>query len=433
MLYSLLSALIFTTSITGLIRFRHNIIPRFLIVLTNFTLVFLFASEIGQETTFLMLLCSILIVWVFSTGGKKNIILAFMGYIFSICLNFACSITAMWVFKIPLRILSTRYANIFSLIFLIFEVIIMVFFNVFLMQKEIFTKTVTTKAKLSTYFALNLFCCVLIFILNFVIDKRLNYPMQFTYFNLFVYTLTFFLSTSFLYMMYKNLVSEHQKELAQFELQQLKDNNLALEKHYDRLLEYRHDNQNILLSLKAFIDQNDMESLTEYYNSILLTMNQPFEVGSSFLHELSNIEQLELRSILSIKTSVAHHENLDVFINIPQKVERLWLASYDSVRVVSILLDNAIEASSETTEKKLFISIVQLANYQTIRIMNSTPQIVESVNNLYQKGITTKSYGNGLGLRIIDKILSTYPTVLLETTYKNNFFIQTLNIAARGA
>lgn len=107
----------------------------------------------------------------------------------------------------------------------------------------------------------------------------------------------------------------------------------------------------------------------------------------------------------------------------PQMIE-----TEDLLRALGILLDNAIESSSEKggvvrvillqEEKELYLAVAN--NYDT----------APDLSALTRKGYTTKGGGHGTGLSSYRKILSGYRGCVSRTYLKDEMFVQELHIPA---
>ncbi len=78
------------------------------------------------------------------------------------------------------------------------------------------------------------------------------------------------------------------------------------------------------------------------------------------------------------------------------------VASGDVVVILGNLLQNAMEAVSDRTEKSIWVKLWQTPNELKIEVQNTGPWIEERLSSdIYKKGVTTKQQGCGLGLALI--------------------------------
>ena len=103
----------------------------------------------------------------------------------------------------------------------------------------------------------------------------------------------------------------------------------------------------------------------------------------------------------------------------------------DLITIISILCDNAIEATVLADEPKLSIAIFKMENQSVIVVENSTKEASIDVAPLKQRGFSTIGTGRGLGLANIEEILFRYDNVTLETESAQHRFVQLLSITPK--
>lgn len=103
---------------------------------------------------------------------------------------------------------------------------------------------------------------------------------------------------------------------------------------------------------------------------------------------------------------------------------------YEFARILGILLDNAIESSSECDNKIMNITFRNDAkNNRNLVIIENTYKDKEiNIDNIFNKGISSKENHTGLGLWEIRKILNKNNNVNLHTDKNNEYFVQQLEI-----
>lgn len=82
------------------------------------------------------------------------------------------------------------------------------------------------------------------------------------------------------------------------------------------------------------------------------------------------------------------------------------VTSGDVVLILGNLLQNSVEAVSDAVQKAVFVSLVQHADHLCILVQNSGPWIEDNLAAImYNRGMTTKQSGMGLGLALITEKL----------------------------
>lgn len=220
-----------------------------------------------------------------------------------------------------------------------------------------------------------------------------------------------------------------QTEAKQKSLQDLQDYTRNLETMYNSLRSFKHDYINILLSISGYIENCDMDELKKYFENKIFPTKNLIDQGDYKLDQLSNISVLEIKSLLSAKMIYAHESGIDVTIDIPDKVNCFPIDTVDLARILGIFLDNAIEATLETQQPQIGLNIIQNKTGVSIIISNRFQDNGEALHKLKQKGFSTKIGHQGIGLSNAQKIISSYDTVLLETTMQCGCFVQHMELA----
>ncbi len=222
-----------------------------------------------------------------------------------------------------------------------------------------------------------------------------------------------------------------QAEAKQKALQDLQDYTHNLEGMYNGLRSFKHDYVNILLSMAGYIENCDMEELKNFFKNEIFPTKNLIDQGDYKLNQLGNIGMLEIKSLLSAKMIYAHESGIDVTIDIPDKVDSFPMDTVDLARILGIFLDNAIEAALETEQPQAGLNIIQHETGVSIMISNRYQDSGIMLHQLKQKGCSTKTGHQGIGLSNAQKIISTYSNVLLETTMQCGCFTQHMELAAR--
>ncbi len=221
-----------------------------------------------------------------------------------------------------------------------------------------------------------------------------------------------------------------QTDAKQKALQDLQDYTSNLEVMYNGLRSFKHDYINILLSISGYIENGDVDELKNYFDNKIFPTKNLIDQGDYKLNQLGNIHVLEIKSLLSAKMIYAHESGIDVTIDIPDRVESFLIDTVDLARILGIFLDNAIEAALETELPQMGLNIIQNEAGVSIIISNRFRNDGTSLHMLKQKGFSTKTGHQGIGLSNAHKIISSYDNVLLETTMQCGCFTQHMELAA---
>ena len=211
-------------------------------------------------------------------------------------------------------------------------------------------------------------------------------------------------------------------------------NNLYLEKNirnyfemYNDMIEeslenmniYKHDQNNILLSIGGFLDNNDMVGLKKYFYEDIVN-NQNIENRS--LNGLVNIKNSPVKGLIYAKIIKANLSQVNLHVNIHSIIETFFMKDIDICKILGILIDNAIEASVESSEMLLNIGIWNDQCEVYIIISNSFKQ-EPIIYKMFEKGYSTKGTNRGLGLSIVkDFSEKKYTNMTISTKIEDNLF-----------
>ncbi|UNK19459.1 GHKL domain-containing protein [Paenibacillus sp. N3/727] len=209
------------------------------------------------------------------------------------------------------------------------------------------------------------------------------------------------------------------------QLAQLKDYAAQLEKIYDEFRGFRHDYANILLTLEDGIKREDWEQVKQVYENTVKPTGQLMRKNEYSFVKLRNLHVSEVKSILAAKIIMAQQMKIDVTLEIEETIHDIPMDLISFTRILSILLDNAIEAAAKTEAPKLWIVFLEDRSIQRITIENSCGENV-SLRRLGERGYSTKGKGRGLGLYNVQHILKQHKFASLETEAGSNVFSQTL-------
>ena len=180
--------------------------------------------------------------------------------------------------------------------------------------------------------------------------------------------------------------------------------------------------------MQYYIDNGNIKALQQYYHNKILPDTEILSNNDFYLSKLYLIEDPALKSLIYTKLITILNYNLLLTLELTETIPNLPMDSLILCRVLGILLDNAIEASLESTDKNILLAIVYTETEITFIITNSTLPLKAPVSRLSDKGYSTKINHSGLGLSTAARLIDPLPHVSLTTEYQAGFFRQTLEI-----
>ena len=248
-------------------------------------------------------------------------------------------------------------------------------------------------------------------------------------FSFFLLGLVFFTSlytyVSLMKARHRRLQRENEQKSLQFYTDELERQQIAVQK-------FKHDYQNILLSMQAFIEESDWEGLEHYFSTKIEATSKTIAKDCFALQDLHKIKVREIKGILAAKLVLAQNMGLAVSFEADGDVENIPLDSVALVRMLGIILDNAIDALAELGHGKLLVGCFKEDENLLIIIQNTCRSDILAPHQLERQGFSTKGEGRGFGLSNLFEIAKSFPNVLLETRIVENNFIQKLTILQKG-
>ena len=196
---------------------------------------------------------------------------------------------------------------------------------------------------------------------------------------------------------------------------------------HDNVRGFKHDFDNIVTTIGGYIKTEDMEGLKKYY----LELEDDCEkVNNLYVLNPEVVNNYGIYNLLTKKYNEADSKNIKVNISFLLDLGNLHMKIYEFARILGILLDNAIEASSECEEKIINLSFRNdTKNSRELIIVENTYNEKDiDTEKIFKKGVSGKKNHTGLGLWEVRKIIKKNNNVNLYTSKNEKFFSQTLEI-----
>ncbi|MGL6299821.1 hypothetical protein ACR31S_06330 [Streptococcus iniae] len=113
--------------------------------------------------------------------------------------------------------------------------------------------------------------------------------------------------------------------------------NVYLEKLYQKIRSFRHDYDNILLTLSASIETGNLETVKIVYHEIMLKLNSVVDSTVSLrVEQLSKIRNKNARILLAMKHLEAQGKGINLNYRICQSLGTPSLSEMDLMTVVAV-------------------------------------------------------------------------------------------------
>lgn len=252
-------------------------------------------------------------------------------------------------------------------------------------------------------------------------------PTSLIVLSLAVLLVYFFIS---LYSLFRTSKLEQTEQL----LEEEKMYNKTLNTLHDNIRGFKHDFNNIVQAIGGYVTTNNIDGLKLYYRDLLkdCQINNNLAVLNPEL-----INNPAIYSLLADKYYKAEELNIQINLEVFVDLNNLNIKTYELTRILGILLDNAIEASSKCENKVINITFRRNKSNKTLIIIQNTYTNKDiNIDRIFEKGYTSKednandenSKNHGLGLWEVRKYLRKHTNLDLFTTKNEEFFTQQFEI-----
>ncbi len=221
--------------------------------------------------------------------------------------------------------------------------------------------------------------------------------------------------------------------------------NEKISKKYDELLDVmksyesdieeqrtlRHETKNEFATIKCKLqDKEDNKTIIEYIDSVI---GEKEKAGSTNYSKFKYLPSNGLKGFFYYKCTEAEKKGISVSVNISKQIENSFLKDIetkdfkDLARIIGVYLDNAIEASSTSEDKKLGIEMYLIKEKIEIIITNTFNNEI-NLDKIGKESFSTKGKHRGHGLLLVNKILSENNKFEAKNEIRGNIYIQSLKI-----
>ena len=210
-------------------------------------------------------------------------------------------------------------------------------------------------------------------------------------------------------------------------LQSAEEYNHTLRILHDNVRGFKHDFDNIVTTIGGYIRTNDMEGLKDYYVQL---EDDCQRVNNLYILNPDVVNNDGIYNLLTKKYNEAESKDIKVNISFLLDLNTLNMKIYEFARILGILLDNAIEASSECEEKIINLTFRndEKNHRQLIIVENTYNNKDVDTEKIFEKGVSGKDNHTGLGLWEVRKIIKKNNNTNLHTSKNEKYFSQQLEI-----
>lgn len=202
-----------------------------------------------------------------------------------------------------------------------------------------------------------------------------------------------------------------------------------LEELQQEIRAFRHDFTNLFSGLTLQAQEGDLAGIQAFMKETSSYFDTKLGNEIQQMDGLKNIQPYALRSLLTAKLAAMRKLHIQTVLEVLRPMYSVQIiGTEDLLRVLGILLDNAMEA---VPEENGAVRIVLLQEEKELYLaVANTYEAAPDLSALARKGYTTKGAGHGTGLSSYRKIISGYRGCVTRTYLKDEMFVQELHIPA---
>ena len=243
-----------------------------------------------------------------------------------------------------------------------------------------------------------------------------------------VYVIFFLIILIYLNSKFSDKLQAEILQQKDIQLAELAKHSQHIEKLYEEIRSFRHDYVNVLMSIQSGLELRDLDAIQKIYDTVLSKTVTQFSDQKYDIASLSRISNIAVKSVLSAKLREAHEKRIKLEIEIEENLNLSVIDTLDIITILSILLDNAIEATLLTKRPILKFAFFHHNGYLVCIVENSTLQETVSRSDIFKKGYSTKGNSRGIGLTKVMKILDRYPNASIQTKSSHYSFSQVIKL-----
>ncbi|MDZ5472195.1 GHKL domain-containing protein [Bacillus sp. 31A1R] len=177
-----------------------------------------------------------------------------------------------------------------------------------------------------------------------------------------------------------------------------------IEKMSFQMRSHSHDFHNHVEVLQGLLEDDKYEEAKLYMESIHTAVGKIQSRTFPFQQPIVN-------ALLQAKTTHAAQQGIDILVTSNEAILFPQMMSYDMVRLLGNLIDNAIEELEDvqTNPKTIEIIYTKKLNIHILSVINNGPPLSDDqAENMFTLGYSTKEHHQGTGLASVKNIVEHY-------------------------
>ncbi len=201
---------------------------------------------------------------------------------------------------------------------------------------------------------------------------------------------------------------------------------------YDEIRGFRHDFGGIIASLEPAIEESNIPEIKSIYENVLIKMNKGLKKSDYSVFNANRIKDIAIKNVLMQKMIQAKNEKIPFKLEITGDIPEVSVPMLDTIRILNILCDNALEAAEKSDEPNVTVAVSSDKGITSLVIENTREEKHIDQNEIWEKGYSTKGSNRGIGLYTVSKLLLEYESIEIRTVITENSFTQKLYFKNKG-
>ena len=224
-----------------------------------------------------------------------------------------------------------------------------------------------------------------------------------------------------------NIKSTIKQKETELKLENTIIHNQTLTKVNEGVRGFKHDMGNIVQAILGYIALNDTEGAKAFCQNLVIGFN---DINVLSILSPKVINDPAIYGVVVNKILVARENNMKLTLDISADVASINFPEFELSRILGILIDNAIEAGTDTEAKELILTIHTFPDnlYDEIIISNSIKNANIPLDKIFTTDYSSKSNPSGFGLYEVGKILDKYNQGIISTSVDKDKLLFTQKI-----
>ena len=366
----------------------------------------------------------ILSITILKIKPLKSIVIVISNMLILLIIELISVFTCMSICKInsEMFVNSWKYLTFaliiqYTLIFVLIKALNIIVKN----RKELkYMITSINKKNLISIIAILAFCIFPQFIIYLL--NKYNYPAYFLVLN----SLQMIIICIVIFASFKNAM---EKEKAEHDLMAANLHNKTMTGMVDGVKKLKHDYSNIFQSLNGYVSTKQYDKLEAHIKSVIGECN---DINNLSVINPEIFNDPAIYGIVGAKYFMAIEKDIKFDLDIATNIAEINFSMPDLSRILGILLDNAIEATSKLDNNKYIKLEMRFDSKKyadVIRIYNTYDTSVQiNTNDIFKKGYSSKKVKSGIGLWEVQKLIKKAGNSQIFANIEKEKFVQNIII-----